>query len=509
MRERDVKYGRCRCAVPTLLLTLAALSPHAGAASTPDSIAVDWGVLFSARIDVTRDDAVFPWNDPEARSHRRDRLVSMLAVQPLCAFDLFLKGSSGYRGEREGVRRNRFALAQGHLGFDPPWRWMEGMLFLRERRFRTHHELLPLVSNDAPFLDGRGQGVRLDIGDTSRRIRIRYLDAILRTEDLSVHGGLPTFRGGGDVFRMLCGSFAVGDRARIGFTASEARSIASGDGVMIGSDIDIAVGGVRLIAELARTVRGRWSDLRDASLLGLDPRKARLGSFSEIFSPGAAFSTEVHGLETASERWGDFLAVPGYRFYGRRFFAPHGEITGGLVESSLVTWWRHPHVDAGGGIEACERYDGATGERYGLMRGSARARVRGGFDVTGNALFVEGRRPTMILSIIDEHDRARIRTTVRLDDAGGGNALTFLAEGQMNLGASWSLRNTLYLYRSLKSHYTVELEFRPGRRFLLRAAVGSFRSFEEDIMMHRALDPAPPSGERWLSIYTRVWFGRI
>lgn len=501
--------GRSCRIILVMLASLTALVQNTGAREQSDSTAINWTLLFAGRIDVTRDDVVFPWNDPEAFSHRNDRLVSMLGLRPLPSLDIFLKGTSGFRREREGVHRNRFALAQGHVGFDLFGGGVRGRLFLRERYHRTCHKLLPLVSNDAPFLGGRGQGLRLDVSDSARRIQLRYTESMLRAEELSTHGGLPLFRGGGDVFRMLSGYLFLGEGTSIGLTASEIRSIQTGDGVMIGSDLNLAIRGVRFVAELARTVRGRWEDLRRASLFGLDPRKASVSSFSGIFSRNVAFSSEVHGLEAGSATWGTLSVVPGYRFYGSNFFDPQGEITGELVESSLTAWWRHARYDAGVSIDVCERFDGATGGRYGLLRGISRGRLQGGFDVTGNVLLVEGRRPSVILSILDEHSQARIRGTVRLDDTGSNRNLSFLAEGQMNLGSFWSLRNTLYLYRSSRSYYTVELEFRPGRRFLLRAAVGSFRPFEEDIMMNRAIDSAPPSGERWLSIYTRVWFGTI
>ena len=509
MRESRSALGR-KCYIALMVLAALAMAVRGTcAASRPDSSTLDWALLYAGRIDLTRDDEIFPWNDPEAVSHRNDRLVSMLGLRPVPALAIFLKGASGYRREQENVYRNRFALAQGHAHFDFLGGDVRGRLFLRERSYRTHHKLLRLVSNDAPFLDGRGQGVHLDAGNAARRFHVRYIESILRSEDLAIHGGLPLLAGGGDIFRMLSCSVLPIRGTALGFTASEIRSLQAGDGVMIGSDIDLTVHGVRFIAELARTVRGRWDDLMSASLFDLDPRKARIRSLSGIFSRNVAFSSEVHGLEVRSARLGIFSIVPGYRYYGRGFFDPQGEITGGLIESSLTSWWRHVRYNAGVSVEVCERYDGTAGERYELVRCISRAALQGGFALVGNALFAEGRRSSVLLSILDEHDQARILTTVRLDDAGRGNDLSFLAEGQMNLSSFWSLRNTLYLYRSSASYYTAELEFRPSRRFLLRAAIGTFRPFEEDINMNRALDPPPPSGERWLSIYTRVWFGTI
>ena len=191
---RRTNGRRCHI-ILVMLASLTVLARDAGAAEQTDSTAIDWTILFACRIELTHDDVVFPWNDPEALSQRNDRLVSMLGLKPLTGVDIFLKGSSGYRRERGGVHRNRFALAQGHVGFDLFGGGIRGRLFLRERYYRTCHELLPLVSNDAPFLYGRGQGLSLDVRDSARRIHIRYTESMLRSEELSIHGGLPLFRG--------------------------------------------------------------------------------------------------------------------------------------------------------------------------------------------------------------------------------------------------------------------------------------------------------------------------
>jgi hypothetical protein len=502
--------GKTLFVLTTAVMLSGALCPDCFAMGPDSTATLLWSFLYAGRIDMARDDDVFPWNDPEVFSHRNDRLVSMLSLRPHATFDLFLKGASGYRREEEEVQRSRFVLEQGHIGFDPLGGWIRGRLFLRERAYRSSHKLLLLVSNDAPFLDGRGQGLRLDVGDVSRGYKVEYTESLLRSEDLSTHGGLPVFTGGCDVFRMLTGSLFFGAGSSVGVTASEVRSIGLGDGVMIGTDINLALGGIRFMAELARTARGHWDDLfSNGQSFYLDWDRASPRSLSSIFSRNAAFSSEVHGLSARSTRLGYFHVVPGYRFYGDGFFNPQGEATGGLTESSITSWWRHARYDLGAGLEVVQRYGEAIGERIDLLRMTSRARLTGGFELRGNAVFAEGSRPSVLLSIIDENNSLRILATGRVDDAGSGNDLTFLAEGQLNLSSSWALRNVLYLYRSSKSYYSTELEFRPGKRFLLRAAIGSFRPFEEDIMMNRTLDIAPPAGERWLTIYTRVWFGTM
>lgn len=488
----------------------AALCPDCYAMHPDSTQSLLWSFLYAGRIDMTRDDDAFPWNDPEVFSHRNDRLVSMVSVKPHATLDLFIKGASGHRREEEGVQWGRFVLEQGHVDFAPPGGWIEGRLFLRERAYRSSNKLLHLVSNDAPFLDGRGQGLRLDVGDMPRGYRVEYTESLLRSEDLTVHGGLPVFTGGGDIFRMLAASLFFGTGSSVGVAASEVRSIGFGDGVMIGADINLALGGIRFMAELAQTAGGNWDDLFSGDQqFFFDCDGASTRSLSSIFSRNAAFSSEVHGLSVRSASLGAFHVVPGYRFHGDGFFDPQGEAVGGLTESSVTSWWRHPRYDLGAGLDVVQRYGAAAGDRVDLLRVTSRARLKGGVELRENAVFVRGRRPSVLVSIIDENNSLRILATARLDDAGSGNDLTFLTEGQLILSSSWALRNVLYLYRSSESHYSMELEFRPGKRFLLRAAIGSFRPFEEDVMMNRALDPAPPAGERMLTIYTRVWFGTM
>lgn len=502
--------GKTLLVLATAVLLSGAMH-HDCYAMQPDSTTtLLWSLLYAGRIDMARDDDVFPWNDPELFSHRNDRLVSMLSFRPHEAFDLFLKGAGGYRRREEDVQRSRFVLEQGHIGFDPPGGWIRGRLFLRERAYRSGNKLLHLVSNDAPFLDGRGMGLRLEAGNASRRFSVSYTESMLRSEDLAVHGGLPVFTGGCDIFRMLAGSLNFGAGSSVGVTASEIRSIGFGDGVMIGTDINLALGRIRFMAEMAQSAGGNWDDLfsRGQSFY-LDWDGASARSLGSIFSRNAAFSSEIHGLSVRSARIGSFHVVPGYRFHGDGFFNPQGEATGGLAESSVISWWRHARYDLGAGLEVVQRFGEAAKERIDLLRVTSRARLTGGFELRESAVFARGRRPSVLVSIIDENSSLRMLATARVDDAGAGNDLTFLAEGQLNLSSFWSLRNVLYLYRSSESHYSTELEFRPGKRFLLRAAIGSFRPFEEDIMMNREIDLAPPVDERWLTIYTRVWFGTM
>lgn len=494
--------------------------------STSVRKSIKWSLSYTNRIELERSSEPFPWNDRESESHVNDRLVLMAELAPSSSFGVFLKGATGRRGAGRNIYRSRFSLEQGHAGFSLLRGTLRGRLFLRERVYRTDHRLLRLVSNDSPFIRDRGEGLKIEIGRGSR-FSMSYTESILRDGSFDGTGGLPEFSGGGDVFRLLRGNVEAVRGFRIGTVVSETRSIQSGDAVMVGMDIGLSLRGVDLVAELARTCKGRWKDLNRSSLFDVRPGNLRLGESGSVFSENVAFSTEIHGMELKTGNLGTFAVVPGYRFHGNEFEDPHGEVGTGLVESYITSWWRHPRYDAILALNAAECYRNVTGEDFGLLDGSLRLRYRGGFEVSERILLREGEKPSFVLSILDENSVTRTSATARIDDAGGENHLSFLVEGGMNIGRAWTLRSLLYLYRETRSFYNMELEFRPGSRFLLKAALGSLSPFDEGMgrsdrfmaaygnityrneLMNQGMYLDPPSGERWISVYTRIWFGRM
>jgi hypothetical protein len=99
-----------------------------------------------------------------------------------------------------------------------------------------------------------------------------------------------------------------------------------------------------------------------------------------------------------------------------------------------------------------------------------------------------------------------------MDDPGAGNLLSYLAQVTLNLGSRVSARSALFLYRSRTSLYNVELEFRPRERFLFQAALGSFTPIYESLTLDRdfdlyAFELDPPSKDRFIQFFARVWFG--
>ncbi|MCK4237340.1 MAG: hypothetical protein KAX38_09500, partial [Candidatus Krumholzibacteria bacterium] len=132
-----------------------------------------------------------------------------------------------------------------------------------------------------------------------------------------------------------------------------------------------------------------------------------------------------------------------------------------------------------------------------------------GFETRKGLLLREGERPSLVLSFLDESRITRMRATARLDGLGGRNDFSFLAEGGMNFGESWTVQSVLYFFGSAERLYNLGFEFRPGRRFLFMLAFGSFIPFQEDIMLNYSHDLHPPEKERRVSIFTRIWFGNF
>jgi len=494
-----------------LLTSVLPVPSRADSDSSPDTTRSNrWSVLYRNQIELSRVSEPFPWNDEEARAHMHDRLVLMAELEPLRFLTTFLKGATGFRRDDVESHRNQFNLEQAHMAFRIHHESLTGRLFLRERIYRSSFRLLPLLSNDAPFIEGRGEGLQVAY-EGFPWIGATYIESILRADDdIGDYGGFPTFRGGGDVFRLFQCRLKGGERLDLGLALSQTRSVRYGDAVMVGASLGIRVFGMGLIGELARTREGQWSDLAESSLLGIEPRKLKLTEFSSLFNENVAFSAELDGLVTRSPTFGEFGFVPGYRFYGNAFFNPQGEITDGLAESYLTTWWRHPRYEAMVVLEAADGSNGSSGEDYSWFEGLLRFRFKGGLEVRNGFLAQRGDRPSLILSLLDESSNSRVLTTARLDDVGEGNDFSFLTEGGINLTSTITARTALYLYRSARSFYALELEFRPRERFLFKAGFGSFVPFDEDVMLNQNYDlVAPPEKERMISIFTRIWFGGV
>jgi len=505
-RKAARRGARAIAVAGCLVIALCGASRPAAAADADSSIVFDWGALYRSRLSIERASDVFRWNDEASASHINDRLAILGNLAWGDRVSLFAKGATGYRLEGP-YRTEGFSLDQGHALFRLLDRAIEARLFSRERVFRTSHRLMEMLSDDAPLVARRGEGLALDIR-AGRHAALRYVESIMRGPDeIERHGGLPVFHGGGDIVRMLRLEGGGPSRWHTGLILSQARSIAYGDAVMIGADAGLRVRGIDIMAELARSQPGTWEDLREHSLFDLRTERSNSNRPSAFFSPNNVFAAEAGGIAFRSDRLGSAGIIPGYRFQGASFINPQGEIESDVSETYAVAWWRPAKYDALLSVDAADGL--RAGEERRMMIGRFRARYRGGFELGEGIICREGARSAGIVSLLDENALSRMRMTVRIDELGGGNDVSCFAEGSINLSSRLTAKSALYLHGSRSSAYAVELEMRPRERFLLRIAFGSFMPAFEEMMLGSAPIVDTVSAERYIQLFARVWFGGI
>ena len=486
------------------------LSLSTNASSAEDSTSVyRYELLYRSRIELERSSVAFPWNDPEAKAHLSDRLAGMVLIEPYEGLEFFFKGATGERAEGRSTYRERFFLDQGHVGLSVPALDVSGLLFLRERVFRSTFRLVPLLSNETEFTEFRGEGAVLEYF-LERLVRIRYIGSLLRDDTgAGSTGGVPRFQGGGDVLHSLELDLKPMRVFRLGLAAEQVRSIPYGDSSVLAAGVGIELAGVNLTAELAQSVEGRWDEFDEGRLFGIDLGNLSDGSFSSIFSGDMAFSAELNGLGYRSPELGSLFLVPGYRFSGTEFRNTAGETGSGIIESYITAWWKHPVLDMLVSLEARDSYHSIASEGRESIHGSMRARLKGGFDAHGSVIHIAGRDPALVMTLLDENPSYRISASARIDSVGGGNTFSFLSSGSFNLTGSLALRSWLYLYESTKSLYSAQLEFRPREAFLFAAGFGSFYPYCEDISFHRDCVLPVPEEERMITVSARIWFGNL
>lgn len=489
----------CGCLSP------AAAGAHALPSAGPDSSsAFSWSALYRSRLAISRGSGALRWSDPAALAHVNDRLAVLAQYRAGVRWDVFVKGATGSRFEGE-EREARFALAEGHARARLLGGALEGRLFSRERIFRTDSRLLEVLSNDASFIDARGEGCLLAL--TEGPLRARYIESFLRNPaEVEAASGLPLLRGGGDTYRLLSFELRSAPRAHVGGLLSQTLTTAGEDAVMIGSGAGLRFLGIDCYAELARSSPGRWDDLAGRSLFDLRLGDATVDRPSALLSPYNAFAAEASFVSARSPWLGVAGAAGGYRFRGASFMNAEGELDARLSETYLTAWWKHPLYDVSVDVEAT-RGDREGSAEYRRLVASARARFRGAFELREGILCSSGDRSSAFVTLIDENRLSRMLVTARLDGLGEDNALSFDAEGGMNLGRSVTLGGALFVYRGAESLYHVDLEFRPRDRFLLRVAFGSFTPADEGIALARRFDAVPPAGERAITLLARIWFG--
>lgn len=502
-------FSRAGCPRPGRLTAAALLlfcaAAAARASTAPDSLSrLAWGAVYSSTLDIRRESGAFPWNDEEDRSHFADRFAAFAQARPAAGLALFAKGATGVRLEGWD-RENRFSLDQAHASFSSRRARIEARLFLRERVFRSDHRLTAIVSDESPFLEGRGEGLAVSARPASV-LRIRYLESYLRDGSESERaGGAPIFHGGVDVFRALRAEASAAGRLRAGVFLSQVRSIAAGDAITVGVDLEGRVRGARLIAELARSHRGVWSDLRGSQLFDLDFAGFDADGLSGVFSENDAFSAQLEGLEADGGRLGGIGVVPAFRFVGEAFANPQGETTPGEEEASVLAWWRPPESDALVTVEGADGKSGGAACRR--IAAGIRLRFRGGFELEGRGAAAEGARPSFVASFLSDTGLARTLLVSRIDDFGDRNRLALLARSSIRIAGSVTATGALYLFDSRTTRYSAGFEFRPGDRVLLAVAGGSISPGFEAAAMRFGAEPPTPPEERSLVVSGRFSFG--
>ena len=489
-------------------LVLFATHGPARSEDRPDtSLVYRWSAVYRSRVDLDRASFAFPWNDDEEYSHLNDRLAILGELDLARDASLFAKGATGFR-LGGGHQDEQFILDQAHVGFDLLGSAVTGRLFLRERVYRLDQKLLTIVSDESGFVShGEGLALRVNAGS---HVSLNYIGSVFR-RDASVHGGLPSFQATGDNLQVFQLEAFQSRHVHAGLTVSDFRVKGYGHRITVGTDFGVGMRGIDLFAELARMQSGGWNALRENVLFDLNWDEASLRRFGNLFSEGDAFAAEIDGLRLGMGGLGAVGLTPGYRFTGMEFLnLDEGEIPPGLDEGYALAWWKPARYDALVSIDASSGTE--HGQDMSRLVGSVRMRYQGGFELRESVLCRTGRRGSAAVSFLDDNALSRLVMTARMDDPGAGNLLSYLAQVTLNLGSRVSARSALFLYRSRTSLYNVELEFRPRERFLFQAALGSFTPIYESLTLDRdfdlyAFELDPPSKDRFIQFFARVWFG--
>ncbi len=464
-----------------------------------------WSSVYSCRMGLYRSDTSFPWNASGSDSLFRDRVSGSVHAGEGGELDLFIKAGSGVFGGALDALSGSLFMEQAHLRFRPERVPAEAAFFVRERVFGPWTRLLPVISNDSPLLPESGAGVVACVG--KRDFRLSYSFSSLNGRSaIDKHGGLPVF-GRSDGRLDFLEGFARCGYGHLGVTLSTEKSPLYGDASVLGTELSLRRAGVALWAGFARSVEGGWEDLTGARIFDIDPSMMKIGRASAGFSPGTAIAAEVTGIEYSRRGSGRFGLIPSYRYHGIDFSTPQGEIRGGLVESRVTTYWKHPRLAMMAAVDFMDRYSRFEEGGGAALAGYVRARFKRGFEISEGMILREKSGSSMIVSMLDESDRTTVSMTARLDERGDDRELSFFAECGLKAGHSWVVRNTMLLQRSEESFYNLSLEFRPDRRYMFVMSAGSFRPWAESIGMMDEPGLFHATKERFISISTRIWMG--
>lgn len=491
----------------TLIVSLLVQPYTVFAAEKDDSLT--WSVVYRNRARIEKASAPFSWNDSESESHLEDSAVLMVWSRIPERLDIFLKGSTGFRGEKGADSPNRFYLKQGHAEF----RFLRDRLrlkaFLRERVFYSNMRLLKILSNDGPYLKRNAEGIEFEasLGGLGhiKYIGARFSDDVPEYSD----GGLPWIEGNTASINFIQASIAYRDRGHLALSVTERKPLEETDAVTLSIGGGVYLSGIRFLAEFSEEVDEDLKGLGQGDIRGIDWDRIGIGDLSAALPVNSAFSSEVLGVSWRDSTLGRVSLIPGYRYFGSGFSNREGEIDDALAESYIRATWRHLDREAMISLKAADIYIQDNGERYKYLAGRIRARLKEGFEIEGSLLAREAKRPSFVITLYDDSEFGRLSTTARIDDPSGDNKFTFLSEGSVNLFEAWTLRSTLLFNRSVESRYSISLEYRSSDKYLFAVSSGSFDPNSDFVAIDESWGMGTVRKNRQIRIYTRVWLGEI
>jgi len=502
VKIKQLKSVRRICSLSIAITIWAAVIPVSANAdpSLPDSSGGCYSAVLSNSLEMKRDSELHRWNLTEGGLLNEHSLSLMAADSRAGALDFFLKLSSGRRAG--GNWRDYFFLKQGDLTLDIIEKRFSMKLFLRERIHYSRFMLLPVISSDSPFLNRNSEGLTVSVRPV-RSINISYSGTRLSSlEEIDSRYGMPGINDGLETVNRISADFRMNHMATVGLHLSEMKPLnTGGDAVIWGWRSMVSVYGMMLTSEYCRLIRGDLSSISNESFRGMDPGKMTAGRIIGIFPESAAFSSELSGPDLGGVR---FLA--GYRYYGPEFINPLGNMETALADNYLLAYWKYPGREAMIDFKGGDIYYFDPERSFSYFQSNFRAYLKRGFELRGSISFRDGDKPSFAISMTDDGEKSSLSTGLRID---GGDRVSFISDGWLNLSKRWTLGGRIYLYRSLENRYNLHLSYRPSGRFIFRASAGSFEPADNIMSFERGLIPQLPDENRYIRFYARIWMGRM
>jgi len=506
--KHDVTGKMGRSVFLFILFLLFSAACGADSSSTAEG-RIRYSAVYRNLIRLEKEDYPFSWNDLASDSHLMDILSFSVRSRNTGPADIFIRGKTGWGDFGQPGYSNRFYLDQGHAEVSLFNGAVQGRAFLRERVFGSQNLLFQMVSSDSPYLDRNGEGFagKAELTDD---FAIRYTTARLSSSNPPYsNGGLPWMEGETELFNHLRAGYYPGGPGHVSACIIETRRLGGAGNVTIGVSAGARFRSLYLITEFAQSAAHPIGDLTAGDFEGIDPHGISWGAFSPALPSNSTLAAELHGIEIKEDEAGEFEFLPGYRYVGSNFDNPHGGIGQGMVESYLLSVWRHSRLAAMIRLRTGDIYYFSGQKRYLYLKGSSRFRLKGGFGLELGVLSREQRDPSLFLTLEDDNEFSGLRASFRMDGISAATRFSFITDGWVNIFEGWNLRSTLYLKESYGSRYSLSLEYRPSERFVFTATAGSFDPDRRQMTFNEDWDPVEIGRNRQISISTRVWLGSI